>query len=221
MAERVVLVTGFEPFGEDEVNPSWEAAVALDGVVLDCATGPVTVLAVRVPVSWERGTATVLEAIRSLDPVAVVMTGLAAGRAAVTPERVFINVRNGKDNDGVELRESPVDPDGPAAYFSTLPFLDIVDALRAAGVPADVSNTAGTYLCNGVAYGVLHALAREGRRVPTGFIHVPATPEIVVRRQAKAAHEGRAVQPLPSLEQGTITRAVRLSVETALKAGPS
>lgn len=172
-----ILVTGFEPFGPDNINPSWEIASALAREY--DARPDVRVVAALLPVRWEGFGPAAESALSQHQPDAIVMLGQAGGRAAITPERIGINVCNGKDNDGVERQEMPVVPGGPAGYFSSLPLRAIVDAMRKQGVPAEISNSAGTYLCNYAAYWVPHYLASRGIDIPAGFIHVPFLPEQV------------------------------------------
>lgn len=204
-----ILVTGFAPFGEDEENPSWEAARALDGS--DCEGA--RLLAVRLPVSWGRAAAMVADAVQERRPVAVIMAGLAAGRAGIAVEEVFVNTRNGRDDAGIEAHEAPVVAGGPTAIGATVAVAAIVRDLRAAGIPADPSRSAGTYVCNATAYAVLQG----GPGVPVGFVHVPATPAMVVLRQARAAALGREVAALPSMAQETIRRALWIAARTVVR----
>ena len=174
---RIVLA-GFEPFDGDTINPSWEVAQALDGAtVAGCI-----VQAVRLPCVFGAAPAALDAALAGMPaPTLVVALGLARGRAAITPERVAINVDDARiaDNAGRRPIDEPVVRGGPAAYFSTLPIKAIVRALDAASVPASVSNSAGTFVCNHVFYGLMHRLATarglQGAR--GGFIHVPWLPE--------------------------------------------
>ncbi len=173
-----LLLTAFEPFGGDTVNPAWEAVQALD------APEGIRVVKLQVPTVFGKAAETVLSAVRREYPDAVVCVGQAAGRAVLTPERVAINCRDARipDNAGQAPTDEPVIPGGPAAYFSTLPLRAMVSAIRAAGVGAEISNTAGTFVCNDLMYGLLHGLAREFPGVRGGFIHVPCLPEQAQRR---------------------------------------
>ncbi|WP_439693419.1 pyroglutamyl-peptidase I [Curtobacterium sp. SP.BCo] len=168
-----VLLTAFEPFGGDARNPSWDAAQRL------AATwdGPARLVVEQLPVVFEER-ARLAAAIVEHRPDVVIATGLAAGRSAVTPERVAINVMDARipDNAGAQPVDEPVDPCGAPAAFSSLPIKRIVRDVRAAGVPASVSNTAGTFTCNQVFYELMSFAGREGFRA--GFVHVPATPDI-------------------------------------------
>ena len=172
---HTVLVTGFERFGEHSSNPTEEAVRELPGVI----AGAEVVTAV-LPVEFGRCADVALGLVRGHSPDAVVLTGLAAGRRAVTPERVAINVRDiaGEgvaDNTGASPRDQPVVESGPDGLFATLPNREIVERLLAAGIPAELSASAGTFICNETMYAVLHSLRPLGAGAPrAGFIHVPA-----------------------------------------------
>lgn len=178
-----VLVTGFEPFDGDAVNPSWEVARALQG----WQVGGATVQAVRLPCVFGQATERLHAALARHQPVLVVGLGLAAGRAEWQPERVAINCDDARiaDNAGQQPIDAPVVAGGPAAYFSTLPIKAIVRALRTAGLPASVSNSAGTFVCNHVFYALMHSL-RTQSGVRGGFVHVPCLPEQAAGRPGVA-----------------------------------
>ena len=183
-----VLLTGFEPFDGERVNPSWQAVSALverDPIGYE----PV---AIELPCVFEMSLPALRHAIRSSGADLVVCTGQAGGRADVTPERVAINLADARipDNDGAQPVDRPVIDGGPAAYFSTLPVKACVAAMRAAGVPGSLSHTAGTFVCNQVFYGLMHILATELPGVRGGFVHVPYSPEQV-------AASGTAAPSLP------------------------
>ncbi|MFM1992004.1 MAG: hypothetical protein RJA99_4961 [Pseudomonadota bacterium] len=198
---RTILLTGFEPFGGESVNPSWLIASALDGETI----GGARVHAQRLPTAFRASLRVLRAALRRHRPVLVVALGQAGGRAELSIERVAINVDDARipDNAGARPIDVPVVRGGPAAHFSTLPIKAIVAALRARGVPAAVSQTAGTFVCNHVFYGLQHALA--GTRVRGGFVHVPYLPE-----QA-AAWPGE-----PSLPLATMVDGVREALRVAL-----
>lgn len=198
-----ILVTGFDPFDGESRNPSWDAVSQLPR---DIAEAEVVTLCV--PTEFRRATAEVVEAIGELAPDVVVLVGQAGGRADVTPERVAINVQDARipDNVGVQPIDVPIVEDGPAAYFSTLPVKAIVAAIRDAELPASLSNSAGTFVCNDLMYGVLHHLAVTGRtEVRAGFVHVPFVPEQAAR------HEGT-----PSLPLDDIVRALTAAIEAVV-----
>lgn len=198
-----ILLTGFEPFGNEARNPSWDAVRLLDG---ETVAGH-AVVARRLPVSFAGSLPVLQAAIDEIGPALVVCVGLAGGRAQLSLERVAINLDDARiaDTDGACPIDVPVAADGPAAYFTTLPIKAMLAALRAAGYPAEVSQTAGTYVCNHVFYGALHAL-RHRPGVRAGFIHVPYAPEQAAR------HPGA-----PSLAVETVGAALRLALRVAVE----
>lgn len=167
---RTVLLTGFEPFDQDLVNPSWEAVRQLDGVQLD---DDVRIVARRLPCAFATAGECLLQLISELRPAMVIATGLAPGRSEISIERVAINVNDARipDNLGEQPIDTAVVVGGPAAYFSTLPIKAMARAVREAGIAVSVSQTAGTFVCNQVFYRLQHELAGTGVR--SGFIHVP------------------------------------------------
>lgn len=170
------LVTGFEPFGGDRVNPSLEALRRLPARLgtLDIATR-------ALPVVYGQALPALREAITAAMPDIVLCVGLAGGRAALSLERVAINVDDARipDNGGNQPIDRPVVAGGPAAYFATLPIKAAVAALRDAGLPAAVSNSAGTFLCNHIFYGLMHEAA--GAQFRGGFLHVPYLPSLAAQ----------------------------------------
>ena len=198
-----ILLTGFEPFGGETVNPSWQVARALHGEVIEGAG----VHALCLPCAFGDALAVLGDALRRRRPHIVLALGQAAGRADITPERVAINVDDARMpcNAGRQPIDQAIVPGAPVAYFATLPIKAIVAALRAAGLPASVSQTAGTYVCNHVFYGLMHALRRR-RGVRAGFVHLPLLPE-------QAARAAGAPPSLPLADQ---LRAVRLALTTAV-----
>lgn len=170
---QTVLLTGFEPFDNDLVNPSWEAARQLDGVQLGEGA---RIVAHCLPCAFATAGEHLARLISELNPAMVIATGLAPGRSEMSIERVAININDARipDNLGQQPIDTPVVADGPAAYFSTLPIKAMVKALRDAGVAAAVSQTAGTFVCNQVFYLLQHRLVEAGVR--SGFIHVPSSP---------------------------------------------
>ena len=199
MKNRTVLLTGFEPFNKETINPAWEAVRALDGWQ--------GVQVLQLPCVFGAANAVLKEALERIDPAVVIAVGQAGGRVDLSVERIAINVDDApiKDNAQVQLVDEAVVADGPAAYFSTLPIKAIVAALRAAGLPASVSQTAGTFVCNHVFYGLMHASAGRQRRA--GFIHIPYLP------QQAAAHPGAASMALADMVKG-----LKIAVEVALSA---
>ena len=197
-----VLLTGFEPFGGETTNPSWRVAQALHGEMIAGAQ----VVAVQLPCAFGVALALLQRALEQHRPQLVMALGQAAGRCELTPERVAINVDDARmaDNIGARPVDTAVVPGGPAAYFSSLPIKAIVAALREAGMPASVSQSAGTFVCNHVFYGLMHALqTRPGVR--GGFMHLPLLPEQAARLPGQ-----------PSLALATQIAGVRLALATAL-----
>lgn len=199
-----ILLTGFEPFDKDSVNPSWEVARALHGETIAGAQ----VHAVQLPCVFGAAMEVLDEALASLQPSLVISLGLAGGRSEITPERVAINIDDARipDNAGKQPIDAPVVDKAPAAYFSTLPIKAMVRNLRDAGLPASVSNTAGTFVCNHVFYALMHRLSRRaGPGVRGGFIHIPALP------QQAARQPGMASMALDTQIQG-----IRTAIHTAM-----
>ncbi|MBT2373151.1 pyroglutamyl-peptidase I [Pseudomonas fluorescens] len=188
---RTVLLTGFEPFDQDLINPSWEAVRRLDGVLL---AQDVRIVARQLPCAFATAVTGLKALLEAYRPHLVIATGLGPGRSDISIERVAINLNDARipDNLGEQPIDTPVVPDGPAAYFSTLPIKAMVRALREAGIPASVSQTAGTFVCNQVFYSLQHALAGSGVR--GGFIHVPFLPEQVAQAGPGQSSMALAVQ---------------------------
>jgi pyroglutamyl-peptidase len=197
------LVTGFEPFGPDAVNPSREAVLRLPSRL-----GDLTIETRIVPTVFGRAIAALEDAIVTTQPDIVLCVGLAGGRAELSLERVAINVDDARipDNDGQQPIDRPIVATGPSAYFTGLPVKRAVAALRQAGLPAIVSNTAGTFVCNHIFYGLMHLVA--SRRLPArgGFLHVPSLPE-------QAA--GLAGIQVPSMALDDIVRGIEIILRVA------
>lgn len=173
-ARRPILLTAFEPFGGEAINPAQEALRLLPGSVPGRS-----LVKLLLPTAFEPAAEQLKQAIDRLQPAEVVMLGQAGGRAGITVERVAINLDDADipDNLGHHPKDLPIAPDGPAAYFATLPVKKLVRAINAAGCPASLSCTAGTYVCNHVFYTALHHLSKTGQNARAGFIHLPFLPE--------------------------------------------
>lgn len=194
-----VLVTGFDPFGGSPVNPSWQAVHALHGREI----AGHRVIGAELPTVFGASIDRLRALLEEHQPRLVVCTGQAGGRPALSLERVAINVNDARipDNAGRQPIDTPVVPEGPAAYFSTLPIKAMLQAVLAGGVRAEVSQTAGTFVCNHAFYGLMHLLAEpRWRHVRGGLVHVPWLPE-----------QG---QPSMGLEQ--IVRGLELAIACAL-----
>ena len=206
---KKVLLTGFEPFGGEAINPSAEIARQLHGTVI----AGHEVVGALLPCVFGAAITELKKQIKATRPVLVMCVGQAGGRAEITPERVAINVDDARiaDNAGRQPVDRAIVRRGPAAYWSTLPIKAIVAELRRAKIPAAVSQTAGTFVCNHVFYGLMHALRGQGR-VRGGFIHVPFLPE---QARAQRSRGGSGRPPSLSLEVMTrgVARAIAVSVE--------
>ena len=169
---KKLLITGFDSFDGASVNPSWEAVIRLPDKI-----GNYELYKLRLPTVYAKAPALLLAKAEAIGPDVIISIGQAGGRDAVTPERIAVNIRAARipDNEGLLLDGDRIDPEGPAAYFSTLPVDAMRDSIRAANIPSAVSNTAGTFVCNDVLYSMLRRY--EGTGVPCGFIHVPYLPE--------------------------------------------
>ena len=200
---RTVLLTGFEPFDQDTLNPSWEAVKALDQCLIKEDT---RIVSRQLPCVFSQAPARLRELLETVRPDMVIAVGLGPGRTDIAIERVAINLNDARipDNLGDQPIDTPVVMEGPAAYFSTLPIKAMVRALRAEGIPASVSQTAGTFVCNQVFYCLQHALAGTGIR--SGFIHVPYLPQQVAL----------APQPVASMSLETQVQGLRVAIITAL-----
>lgn len=198
-----VLVTGFDPFGGEPVNPALEAIKKLDGRVIAGAE----IFTREIPTVRWKAIEAVKDAICELDPDLIFTIGQAGGRMEITPERIAINVDDFRipDNEGNQAVDEPIAPEGPAAYWSTLPIKGMVDAMRKQGIPASVSNSAGTFLCNHVFYGLMHYLSQEKKPRRGGFIHIPYLPEQAAKNPG---------QPSMSLE--LVVQGLSTAIETAL-----
>lgn len=191
-----VLVTGFEPFAGASLNPSGEIVKRLSGENLVTAVLPVT---------YEGAAAELMRLVREHQPSAVVCLGQAEGRSTISFERVAINLDDASlaDNDGVTRVDQPIDPSSPDAYFTTLPVRELAEAVKSAGVPASLSLSAGTFVCNHIFYEMQKALAGTGVR--SGFVHVPLMDEQAAEFEGKPtmsiADQTKAIQTFLSLLQ--------------------
>lgn len=197
-----VLLTGFEPFDGESVNPSLEAVKALDGEQI----GEATLIGKSLPVVFGESIDVLKGYLDEVKPDIVISVGQAGGRSAFSVERVAINLSDGRipDNSGNQPVDEPILINGPVAYWSGLPVKAIAKKVQEAGIPAEVSHTAGTYVCNHIFYGLMSLLS-EREAVRGGFIHIPFIPEQAVR------HPGQ-----PSLALSDIVKALRIAIETTL-----
>ena len=165
---KKLLITGFEPFGGESVNPSWEAVTRLPDKINDYA-----IAKLLIPVVFGEAANKVLDAAKDIKPNVIISVGQAGGRNAITPELVAINLRHASipDNNGNQPADEPIAENGPKAYFSTLPVRKMSNAIKSAGISSNVSYSAGAYVCNDVLYTLLDHYNETNTRV--GFIHIP------------------------------------------------
>ena len=170
--KKKLLITGFDPFGGETVNPSWEAVRLLPEEIGACR-----LTRLQIPTVFGRAAETVLAAAEKLQPDVILCIGQAGGRSGITPEVVGINLREARlpDNAGNQPTDVPVVENGPAAYFATVPVRALVKAVNDAGISAALSYSAGTFVCNDVLYSLLHHY--HGTATKVGFVHVPFLPE--------------------------------------------
>ena len=189
---KKLLITGFDPFGGETVNPAWEAVKKLPDRITDY-----TLYKLEIPTVFGLAAETVLAKATDFQPDVILCIGQAGGRAAVTPERIAVNIRDARipDNAGNQPGGEQIAPDGPAAYFATVPVKEMAAAIENAGIAATVSNSAGAFVCNDTLYSLLHHYAHTDMKV--GFIHVPYLPE----------------QGQPNMELEVITKALEAAIE--------
>lgn len=202
---KKLLLTAFEPFDGETTNPSLEAARRVKDKNFDGASIQIAEL----PVDRYRAIAAALETIRTSRPDVVIMLGEAGGRFRITPERFAVNIDDFRipDNAGNQPWDEPIVEGAPAAYFSTLPIRAITERLINSHIPAAISNTAGTYLCNRLFFSVMHAIATEALMAKAGFIHLPYLHEQAIPKKVDR----------PSLSLESIVEGVRLAIEAALE----
>ena len=179
-----ILVTGFDPFGGEKINPALETIKRLPDAVLGAR-----IIKLEIPTVVGKSLAKIQEAVEKENPDVVLSIGQAGGRSEITVERVGINIDDCRipDNEGNQPIDEPIVADGPSAYFVTVPIKAIVEKIKANKIPASISNTAGTFICNHVCYGVAHLAAARtaaGKPMKSGFIHIPFLPEQVIVKPA-------------------------------------
>lgn len=204
-----VLLTGFDPFGGESLNPSWLAVQALHGKRIAGRR----IVAAQLPTVFGDALVALRSLLREHKPEIALCVGQAGGRTALSLERVAINVNDARipDNAGAQPVDTPIVPEGPAAYFTNLPIKAMRQAVQQAGIAVEVSQTAGTFVCNHVFYGLMHAVAtqRGMRRLRGGFLHVPFLPE-----------QGKPSMPLEDIVRGLqVALRCALRTEADIKSG--
>ena len=198
-----ILLTAFDPFGGDAVNPALEAVKLVKNEI-----GGAQIVKIMVPTVFGKAHETVYEAMKKEQPDVTLSIGQAGGRFDITPERVAINMNDAriKDNEGNQPVDTPVFEDGAPAYFSNLPVKAMMQKIREAGIPSSVSNSAGTFVCNNLMYGVLYHIAKEFPNMRGGFVHVPFIPNQVVARPN-----------MPSMSLDTIVKGLEAALEAIVE----
>ena len=204
-----ILVTGFDPFGGEKINPALETIKRLPDTILGAQ-----IIKLEIPTVVGKSLAKIKEAVEKENPDVVLSIGQAGGRSEITVERVGINIDDCRipDNEGNQPIDEPVIKGGPAAYFVTVPIKAIVENIKAHNIPASISNTAGTFICNHVCYGVAHLAAQRtaaGKPMKSGFIHIPFLPEQVIGKPALT----------PSMSLETIVSGITHALEAIVKHG--
>lgn len=198
-----ILVTGFDPFGGEPINPAIETVKRLPDTIAGSQ-----IIKLEVPTVCHKSLRVIDEAIAKYDPDVILSIGQAGGRSDITVERVGINIDDCRipDNEGNQIIDEPVYPDGPAAYFVTLPIKSMVQKIQEKGIPASVSNTAGTFVCNHVTYGVCHLVATKYPGKRSGFIHIPFLPQQVITQK-----------DMPSMSQDLMVEAITAALEAIIE----
>lgn len=198
-----VLITGFSPFGGETINPALKAVMLLPDTI-----GGAEVIKAELPVVFFKGAQVLEELIIAHRPEVVICVGQAGGRAAISVERVAINLQDARiaDNEGNTPVDGPIKADGKEAYFSNLPTRAMVQALREQGIPAVLSYSAGTYVCNDVMYHLLYWIEKRWQDMRGGFIHVPYC----------LAQTAKMASPPPSMALEAIARALEISIGAVL-----
>ena len=198
-----ILITGFDPFGGENINPALEAVKKLPSTVLGQE-----VIKIEIPTVFRKSLEKIEEYIQKHNPDVVISVGQAGGRFGVTPERVAINMDDAriKDNEGNQPIDISIFEDGENAYFSNLPIKAMVKEMNDNGIPASVSNTAGTFVCNHVMYGILYLIDKKYPNIRGGFIHVPYIPSQVTTKPN-----------MPSMSIDDITKGLELSIKAIIE----
>lgn len=195
------LITGFNPFGGESINPAFEAVKRLPDHIEGCQ-----IIKLEIPTVFDKSLKAIQKVVEEEQPDIILSIGQAGGRSRISVERVAININDAgiEDNEGNKPIDEPIDEKGPAAYFSNLPVKAMVKAMEEESIPAHLSNTAGTYVCNHVMYGVLHMLKQKNLKARGGFIHVPFLPEQVLGK------------PHPSMSLEYIIKGLEVSIRAIL-----
>lgn len=194
-----ILMTGFDPFGGENINPSLTTIHQLPAQIAGAE-----IIKLEIPTVWRKSLHVVEEAIAAHNPDVILSVGQAGGRANITVERIGINVDDFRipDNEGNLIVDQPIDPEGPDAYFVKVPVKAMIQRIQDRNIPASVSNSAGTFICNHIIYGVCRLIATKYPDKKSGFIHIPYLPEQVINKPNT-----------PSMSQNMMTEAITAAIE--------
>ena len=197
-----LLVTGFDPFGEEKVNPALEAVKKLDERIAGCE-----IVKLQLPTVFGKSIKTLERALKKERPEITICVGQAGGRDRISVERVAINIDDARipDNEGNQPIDKPIFVDGDTAYFSRLPIKAIVRNMNENNIPAEISNTAGTYVCNHIMYGLLYNINKKYPNMKGGFVHIPFLPEQVIDKKM-----------VPSMSLDDIVKGLTIAIETSI-----
>ncbi|KOP67918.1 peptidase C15 [Bacillus sp. FJAT-18019] len=204
---KKILISGFEPFGGDSVNPTERLIEEIRSLSFAGAE----IRTILLPVHYDECADILLKEMNLYEPDAVIACGVAGGRTAITPERIAINIKDIPpessiaDNRGAKPQDELIDPNGPDGLFSTLPIRSMVTRLKEAGIPATVSNTAGTFICNNTMYAVLNEVRMQQQKTLGGFVHFPASTEMAVEKPS-----------LPTLSHEMMLNGLRIIIQTTI-----
>lgn len=197
-----ILLTAFDPFADEKINPTLEVLKKIEDNILN-----VQLIKLELPTVFGKSSKILEEKIKEVKPDVILSLGQAGGRSKITVERIAINIddANIKDNEGNKPIDQKIRNDGENAYFSTLPIKAIVEEIKKAAIPAEISNTAGTFVCNHIMYEDLYLAAKYGN-IKAGFIHIPFLPEQVIDKK-----------DMPSMNIGDIKKALEIAIVTIIK----
>lgn len=200
---KTILLTGFEAFGGEKINPSWEAVKQLDQLIID----EHQLIARQLPCSFTGSSQRLIQLLEELQPQIVLNIGQAGGRLDISLERVAINLDDARiaDNLGAQPIDQTIIKDAPSAYFTNLPLKAILQTARSNGVPASISYSAGTFVCNHVFYTLMHWINTVNPAIKGGFIHIPYLPE-----------QAAALVAQPSMTQETVISGLKIIIKTII-----
>lgn len=200
---KKILLTGFDPFGEEDINPATEVVKKFS----DKKIKDYEIKTIEIPTVYKKSINKIKEKINEIEPELVISIGQAGGRTDISLERIAINIDDYRieDNEGNKPVDKAINPSGKNAYFSTLPIKKMAEKIKEKGIPAEISNSAGTFVCNHVMYGVLNYIEENELDIKAGFIHIPFLPSQVVDKKSKA-----------SMSLETVRKGLEIAIEAAI-----